>query len=59
MQSDGDSFCEDVVLDSLNEASRDEDNILDQIYKSKSVHISIMMFLIHYKNLQKSILIQQ
>ena len=30
MQSDGDSFCEDVVLDSFNMAYRDEDSILDQ-----------------------------
>ena len=32
MQSDGNSFCGDVVLDSFNKESRDEDNILDQIY---------------------------
>ena len=30
MQSDGNSFYEDVVLDSFNKASRDKDNILDQ-----------------------------
>ena len=35
MQSDGNSFCGDVVLDSFNKASRDEDNILDQIYKKQ------------------------
>ena len=35
MQSDGNSFCGDVVLDSFNKASRDENNILDQMYKSK------------------------
>ena len=29
MQSDGDSFSGDVVLDSFNKASRDEDKILD------------------------------
>ena len=29
MQSDGSIFCEDVVLDTYNEASRYEDNILD------------------------------
>ena len=28
-------FWEDVVLDSFNNASRDEDNILDQIYKKQ------------------------
>ena len=35
MQSDGNSFCGNVVLDGFTEAYRDEDNILDQIYKSK------------------------
>ena len=35
MQSDGNSFCGDVVLDSFNKASRDEDQILDQIYHFK------------------------
>ena len=30
MQSDGNSFCRDVVLDNFNKASRDGDNILDQ-----------------------------
>ena len=32
MQSDGNSFYEDVVLDSFNNVSRDEDNISYQIY---------------------------
>ena len=32
MQSDGNSFCKDVVLDSVNMTYRDEDSILDQIY---------------------------
>ena len=35
MQSDGNSFCGDVVLESFNKASQDEDKILDQIFKSK------------------------
>ena len=35
MQSDENSFCEIVVLDSFNKASRDEDNILEQIYKEQ------------------------
>ena len=48
MQSNGDSFCGDVVLNSFNKASRDEDNILDQVYKSKYVRIFIMMILILY-----------
>ena len=46
MQSDGSSFCEDVVLDT---GSRDEDNILNQIYRSKFVRDFIMMILtFHY-----------
>ena len=35
MQSDGNSFCEDVVLDSFNKASKDEDDILEQISKKQ------------------------
>ena len=31
MQSDRNTFCGDVVLDSVNMAFRDEDNFLDQI----------------------------
>ena len=31
MQSDGNSFYGDVVLNSFNKASRDKDNILDQV----------------------------
>ena len=42
MHSDGNSFCGDVVLDSFNKASRDEDNILYKIYKSKYVWNIIM-----------------
>ena len=34
MKSDRNGFCVDVISDS-NKASRDEDSILDQIYKSK------------------------
>ena len=32
MQSDANSILGDVVLDTFNNISRDEDNILDQIY---------------------------
>ena len=32
MQSDGNSFCGDVVLDSFDMAYRDKDSILDQQY---------------------------
>ena len=37
MQSDGNSFCGDVVWDSFYKASRDKENILDQKYQSKYV----------------------
>ena len=43
MQSDGNSFGGDFVSGSFNKTSRDEDNILDQIY-----FIIIMMILILY-----------
>ena len=33
MQSNGNSFYRDVVLDSFNKASWDEDTILNQIYE--------------------------
>ena len=46
MQSDGNRFFGDVVLDSFNKEYRDEDFILDQIYKSKYVQILIMIILI-------------
>ena len=42
MQSNWNSFGEDVVSDSLNKTSRDEDIILDKIYRSKYVR-NIMM----------------
>ena len=41
MQSDRNSLY--VVLDSFNEIFRDEDNIVDQIYKRKCGHIIIMI----------------
>ena len=43
MQSDGNSLCGDVVLDSFNMASWDEDKILDQKYESKYVRIIFKM----------------
>ena len=46
MQSDGNGIYGDIVLDSFNKASRDEDNILDQMYKRIYVQIFIMMILI-------------
>ena len=35
MKSDRNTFYGDVVLDSFNKASRDEDNILDQMCKTQ------------------------
>ena len=55
MQSDGNGFCGNVVLDSFN---KDEDNILDQMYKSKYVRIFIMMILIIFNIFRKCILRQ-
>ena len=59
MQSDGNSFSWDVVLDSFNRVYLDEFNILDQIYKSKYVPILFMMILILYNIIQKCLLTQQ
>ena len=39
MQSDRNTFCRYVVLDSFNKALGDETNILDKIYKSKYVRV--------------------
>ena len=41
MQSDGNICYEDVVSDSFHKASSDEDNILEQLYRSKYVRIVI------------------
>ena len=44
MQSDAwNSFGGDAVSEKFNKTCRDEDNILEQIYKSKYVRIIIMM----------------
>ena len=56
MQSDGNSFGWDVVSDSFNKAFRDEDNNLDQIFKSKYV---LIMILILDNIIRKCILTQQ
>ena len=56
MQSDGNSFCGDVVSDSFNKTSWDEDNILAQICEIKYVWIIIMMILILYNIIRKCIL---
>ena len=42
MQSDGNSFCGDVVTGSFNKISWDEDNILDQIYKKINLFVSLV-----------------
>ena len=59
MQSDGNSFGGDVVLDSFNKKFRDGDNIQDHIYTSKYVRIIIMMIFILYNILRKCILTLQ
>ena len=59
MQSDGNSFYGEVVLDRLNKASRDEDNFLNQISEGKYVRIFIMMILILYNINKKCILTKQ
>ena len=59
MQSDGNSFWGDVVLDNFNKTLRGKENILDQIYKSKYVRIIIMIILILYKIIRKCLLTQQ
>ena len=56
MQSDRNSFCRDVVSGSFNKTSWNEDNILDQIYKSKYVRIIIMLILILYNILRNTTL---
>ena len=48
MQSDGNSFCGDVVMSSFIKTSRDEDKFLDQTYKCEYVRVIIMMILILY-----------
>ena len=53
IQLDGKSFCGDFVWDSFNKASRDEDNIVDQIYKSKYIRIIIIMISILYNIIKK------
>ena len=59
MQSDGNSFYGDVVSDSFNKTSWDEDNIADQIAKGIYVRIFIMMILILYNIIRKCILVIQ
>ena len=57
MQSDVNSFCSDVVLNSFKKASRDEDNILDQ--EKQLCSIFIKMIFILYNIIRKCILTQQ
>ena len=46
MQTDRNSFCGDVVLDSFNMSYRDGESILDQIYTKNDVQLIFMMILI-------------
>ena len=59
MQSDGKSFCGNVVSESFYKTSWDKDNILDQIYESKYVRIIIMMILILCNIIRKCIIALQ
>ena len=59
MQSDGNNFGGDVVSYIFNKTFRDEDNNLDQIYKSKYVRIIYLVILILYDIIRKCILTQQ
>ena len=45
--SDGNSFWGDIVSDSFNKTSRDEDNILDEIYMGKYDRIYIMILILY------------
>ena len=40
MQVDRNSFCDNVVLDSVNMAFRDEDSFLDHIYDEKQIWLN-------------------
>ena len=44
MQSDWNNFCGKVILESFNMASRDEDNILDQIFESNDCLLTIFLY---------------
>ena len=59
IESEGNRFCGDVVLNSFNKVCRDEDNILDQVYESEYVRTFIMMILILYNIIRKCILSQK
>ena len=52
MQSDGNSFCGDVVSGSFNKINKDEDTFSD-LYAIKYVRIIIMMILIPYNIIRK------
>ena len=53
MQSNWNSFCLEIVLDSFNKAYCYEHNILDKISKNKYVFIICMMILFFYNIIQK------
>ena len=59
LQCDAICFCGDVVSDSFNKTFRDEDNILDQIYKNIHVRIFLMIILIiiHYPKMQANTIV--
>ena len=43
MQSDGNSFCGDFFLENVYNASLDEENTIDQIYKCKYIRLKILI----------------
>ena len=49
LQSDGNSFCGDVVLDSFNMVCSDEDSIYDLKYEKKDVFGIFMTNNLHFK----------
>ena len=55
MQSDGNRFIREVVSDNFNKTSRDEGNILGQIYEIKYACIIIMIILILCNIIRKCI----
>ena len=58
MQSEGNSLCWDVVLDSSNKAYRDDDNILEHIFEKQiwsDCYYENLIFSLHYKKMHINI----
>ena len=56
MQSDGNSFCVDVVSNSFNKTSRDENHFRPNIYKYKN-YINIYFYIYKYIKASKYVLL--